>query len=239
LRLLYLSYPMLEFQRKFYKDDLSFLWHYMPESDSITKKPVFLAEPQKFTPLQPESLFECGAKDKFVLEIGSGKGAFLCQYAENFPDACILGAEWDAYCASFTAKKLAGLGVKNAAVMRGDLFYFLRDLVPAGSIDEIHMYFPDPWPKRRQRKNRLVLRESFLEQVRRVLKPGNRFFYWATDHEEYNTLALQAFEKFPHSKILEKNTAQPTYGIETGFEKKYKKEGRKIYRSVIEIENVL
>ena len=74
-----------------------------------------------------------------------------------------------------------------------------------------------------------------MEQIHRVLKPGQRFFYWATDHEEYNTLALKTFSNFKNAKILEENTAQPTAGIETGFERKYKKEGRKIYRSVIEL----
>jgi tRNA (guanine-N7-)-methyltransferase len=210
---------LIEFQRKFYKDDdLPFLWHYMPI----------------FTRLQPETLFKNGIGKKFVLEIGSGKGAFLCQYAQNFPENRILGVEWDAYCANLTVKKLQKLGLENAAVIRGDLFYFLRNLMPGKSIDEIHMYFPDPWPKRRQQKNRLILREDFLEQVRRVLKPGPRLFYWATDHQEYNSITLRIFRNFPYAKILEENIALPTYGIETGFEKKYKKDGRVVYRSVIE-----
>ena len=183
--------------------------------------------------LQPETLFETKG-EKLILEIGCGKGAFLCQYALSYPQNCILGAEWDVYCSNFAAKKIAKFGLKNAAVMRGDLFYFLRDLMPDASLDEVFMFFPDPWPKRRHHKNRLALREGFLEQIYRVLKPGKRLFYWATDHEEYNSLALEAFRSFPAAKILQENNAEPTHGIETGFEKKYKKEGRKIYRSVIE-----
>jgi tRNA (guanine-N7-)-methyltransferase len=210
---------LIEFRRTFYKDsELPFLWHYIPE----------------FSRVELQSLFETRA-EKFILEIGSGKGAFLCQYALNFPQYCILGAEWNVYCANLTAKKIAKLGLKNAAVMRGDLFYFLRDLVPIASIDEAHIYFPDPWPKRRHQKNRLILREGFLETLCRVLKPGKRMLYWATDHEEYNKYALETFRNFPGAKILEENTAEPTYGIETGFEKKYKKEQRKIYRSVIQL----
>jgi len=215
----------MEFPKKFYKDyELPFLWHYMM---------VFEEQNLPRQILQPESLFETKG-EKLVLEIGCGKGAFLCQYALNFSQNCILGAEWDAYCSNFTAKKIAKLGLKNAAVMRGDLFYFLKDLMPAASIDEVHIYFPDPWPKRRHHKKRLVLREGFLEQIYRVLKTGKSLFHWATDHEEYNVLALEAFRNFPNAKILEENNAAPTYGIETGFEKKYKKEGRKIYRSVVE-----
>jgi len=184
--------------------------------------------------LRPETFFETkGAK--LMLEIGCGKGAFLCQYALDFPQNCILGAEWDLYCSNFTAKKIEKFGLKNAAVMRGDLFYFLRDLMPNASFDEIFMFFPDPWPKRRHHKNRLVLRDGFLEQIYRVLKPGKGLFHWATDHEEYNLLALKAFRSFPAAKILQENDAEPTHGIETGFEKKYMREGRKIYRSVIEL----
>ncbi len=210
---------MIEFLRRFYKDDeFPFLWHYMPALDDLGKPiPGVATVPQ------------------FVLEVGSGKGGFLTEYAQKFPQNYILGIEWDLFCARSTIKKLQKLGIKNAMVIRGDIFYFLRDLMPSNSIDEIHMYFPDPWPKRRQQKNRLILRDGFLEQICRVLKFGKRNFYWASDHEEYNAIALQTFRKFPHAKILEENTAQPTYGIETGFEKKYKKEGRKIYRSVVEL----
>ena len=207
----------------------------MLEIDSISQKPIPLTEPQSFQPLSLEMLFEEKNAEKLVLEIGSGKGIFLSQYAQRFPKSCILGTEWDLFCANLTAKKLNKLGLKNAAVMRGDLFYFLMDLMPGNSIDEVHMYFPDPWPKRRQQKNRLILREGFLGHICRILKSGQRFFYWATDHEEYNSLALKTFRNFPYAKILEENTAQPTAGIETGFEKKYKKEGRKIYRSIIEL----
>ncbi|MCL2207112.1 MAG: tRNA (guanosine(46)-N7)-methyltransferase TrmB [Fibromonadales bacterium] len=198
---------MIEFQHRFYNDsEVPFLWHYMPIRSG---------------------------QSQCILEIGSGKGAFLVQYAQKFPQNFILGAEWDLYCARSTVKKLQKLGLQNASVMHGDLFYFMRDLISNNSIDEVHMYFPDPWPKRRHQKNRLILREGFLEQICRVLKPGQRHFYWATDHEEYNKLALNLFRNFPQAKILEENTALPTYGIETGFEKKYKKEGRKVYRSVI------
>jgi len=214
---------MIEFLRKFYKDDNEpLLWHYMPILDD-SGKPI------------PVGGFEHDC-EKFVLEIGCGKGAFLTQYALKFPQNYILGTEWDLSCAHAAIKKLQKQGLKNAVVMRGDSFYFLRDLMPGNSVDEIHTYFPDPWPKRRHQKNRLILREGFLEQIYRVLKPGKRLFYWATDHKEYNDLALQTFRNFPKAKILEENCAEPTYGIETGFEKKYKKEGREIFRSVVEFD---
>jgi tRNA (guanine-N7-)-methyltransferase len=123
----------------------------------------------------------------------------------------------------------------NATMLRGDVFYFLRDCVKDNTVDAFHMYFPDPWPKERHHKNRL-LRPDFLVEVARVLKPGKRIFYWGTDHKEYNEVALEVFDNFKGCKILERNTAEPTEGIMTGFEKKYRKEGRPIYRSVVEFE---
>lgn len=217
---------MIEFLHKFYQDEsMPFLWHYVHELDE-NSKPIPATDDIRarfIAPMNPT-----------ILEIGSGKGAFLCEYAKRFPDVNILGAEWDLHCANFTAKKIEKLKLKNAFVMRGDLFYFLRDVVQPNSIEEIHTYFPDPWPKRRQQKNRLILREGFLDLLCKALKNGKRNFYWATDHEEYNRLALEVFRNFERAKILIENTAEPTHGIETGFEKKYIKEGRKIYRSIIE-----
>jgi tRNA (guanine-N7-)-methyltransferase len=80
----------------------------------------------------------------------------------------------------------------------------------------------------------LLLRDGFLEIVRKALGGGGRLFYWGTDHAEYNELALAAFDEFSPCKVLERNVAEPTLGIQTNFEKKYRREGRPIYRSVVE-----
>ena len=149
-----------------------------------------------------------------------------------------MGSEWDYTWAAFAVERMTKRGViaqGNAAMLRGDVFYFLRDCVKSNTVDAFHMYFPDPWPKERHHKNRL-LRPDFLTEVARCLKPGKRIFYWGTDHKEYNEIALETFDAFPTCKVIERNTAEPTEGITTGFERKYKKEGRPIYRSVIEFE---
>ena len=67
-------------------------------------------------------------------------------------------------------------------------------------------------------QNRL-LRPDFLTEVARTLKPGKRMFYWGTDHKEYNEVALETFDQFDGCTIIERNTASPTEGIMTGFEK--------------------
>ena len=170
------------------------------------------------------------------IEIGSGKGSFLVEYAQKHPELSLLGSEWDKTWAVFCMDRLIKKKVlDHTQMLCGDMFYFLRDAVPSNSVDAFHMYFPDPWPKERHHKNRL-LRPDFLTEVARTLKPGKKLFYWGTDHKEYNEVALETFDQFDGCTIIERNTASPTEGIMTGFEKKYRKEGRPIYRSLIVFE---
>ena len=167
------------------------------------------------------------------IEIGTGKGSFMVEYAKKYPERCVLGSEWDATWAYYAAERFLKHQLSALRMLRGDVFYFLRDRAPSESVDAFHMYFPDPWPKKRQQKNRL-LRLEFLREVARVFKAGARPFYWGTDHAEYNEVALEIFANTPGVQILQKNCAEPTEGIMTNFEKKYRREGRPIYRSVIE-----
>ena len=174
--------------------------------------------------------------DHIEIEISSGKGGFLVEYGKKHPDYFIMGSEWDLTWARYAADRMMRNKLNaNTAMLRGDVFYFLRDRVQSNTVDAFHMYFPDPWPKERHHKNRL-LREEFLVEVARVLKPGKRIFYWGTDHKEYNAVALEVFDNFQGCKIIERNTALPTEGIMTNFEKKYRLEGRPIYRSIIEFD---
>ncbi|MCL4102343.1 tRNA (guanine-N7-)-methyltransferase [Fibrobacter sp. UWH9] len=211
------------------------LWHYVFRTNG-DRKPIATPDglPHKLD-FDWKDMFPTH-NDHIEVEIGSGKGSFISDYAAKHPDYFIMGSEWDYTWAAFAQRKMDKAGVlNNASMLRGDVFYFLRDCVKDNTVDAFHMYFPDPWPKERHHKNRL-LRPDFLEQVARVMKPGKRIFYWGTDHKEYNEVALEVFDNFPGCKVLVRNEAEPTEGIMTGFEKKYRKEGRPIYRSIIEFE---
>ena len=209
------------------------IWHYVFRTNG-DRKPIKTPDnlPHKLDFNWTDMFPNCNGHVE--VEIGSGKGNFMTDYAERHPDIFIMGSEWDYTWAAFAHERMKKRGVlDNAAMLRGDVFYFLRDAVKSDTVDAFHMYFPDPWPKERHHKNRL-LRPDFLAEVARVLKPGTRIFYWGTDHKEYNEIALETFDAFPTCKVVVRNTAEPTEGIETGFERKYKKEGRPIYRSIIE-----
>lgn len=168
------------------------------------------------------------------LEIGSGKGNFLVEYALKRPEVRIAAIEIEAKYAKYAGDRLLRNGVKNGISLRGDALLFLRDYVPSDSLSAFHMYQPDPWPKERHRRRRL-LRPEFLQEIYRTALPGSRsLFYWSTDFKEYDERAQEMFAETPFLKLLQSD-APPTYGIMTNFEKKYRIEGRPIYRSVVKI----
>jgi tRNA (guanine-N7-)-methyltransferase len=174
-----------------------------------------------------------GQKGPIEIEIGCGKGTFLNHYCENHPDLSFVALEWEAEFAFYSAERLAKRPhLKHARVVLGDAQPFLRDFLPESCAQALHVYFPDPWPKKRHHKHR-TMRPDFLELMRRVALPG-ALFYFGTDHAEYNEAAQEVFAATPWLEMLDRN-APPTEGIMTNFEIKYRAEGRPIYRYVMRI----
>ena len=221
-----------EFQKQLSKSsDTDSLWHLINILKEGTLLPLLTEDgkPDK----KDFSWAEMFSKEQIVeLEFGSGKGGFLVDYATKHPEINVLGSEWDPKWAHYGARRINRNNLENAKLLRGDIFYFVRDYIPDSSLNAAHMYFPDPWPKKKHHKNRL-LRPDFLVELQRVLKPDS-FFYWGTDHQEYNELSVELFENTEFIDVVEKNTASPTDGIMTNFEAKYIEEGRPIYRSVLQ-----
>ena len=183
------------------------------------------------TPLSIEGFF--GKPGPIEIEIGCGKGGFLIEYCERHRDIPFLGLEKEPEIAYFAARRLGKRpALTHARMLLGDAYYFFRDYLPEGSVSVFHMYFPDPWPKKRHRKNRLMT-AVFLEEVRRTAIPG-ALFRWGTDHEEYDREARDAFAASPWLEMVESD-AEPTEGIMTNFEKKYRREGKPIYRCVLRV----
>ncbi len=184
-----------------------------------------------FTPINIEEFF--GKPGPIEVEIGCGKGGFLVQYGENHLDLPLLGLEWEGVIAYGTAQRIAKRPhLKHVRVILGDAYFFFRDFLSDATVQAFHMYFPDPWPKKKHHKNRLMSLR-FLEVVRKKALPDARF-YWGTDHEEYNTAARELFASLPWM-VLETENADPTEGIMTNFEKKYRAQGKPIYRCVYRI----
>jgi tRNA (guanine-N7-)-methyltransferase len=117
------------------------------------------------------------------IDLGAGDGSFAIESASAHPKINFLAIERLKGRAAKIAKKTDRLGLLNLRVLRIDALYALSYLIPAGSVATLHLLFPDPWPKRRHKNNR-ILQEPFLVALKRVLIP-NGFFHFATDDEPY------------------------------------------------------
>lgn len=132
-------------------------------------------------PFDPAVVF--GRHGPLEVEVGSGKGLFLRNAAAANPDVLFLGIELAHKYARYAAAQLAKRGLANAAMIDGDALAFFSQWLADRSAQAVHVYFPDPWWKKRHRKRR-VMNEGFLANVQRALSPGGALHFW-TDVEEY------------------------------------------------------
>jgi tRNA (guanine-N7-)-methyltransferase len=194
---------------------------------------AFLIEPPPMDVQVPFDWALLFGNDRPVdLEVGSGKGLFLVNAATLDPDCNFLGVELSRKYTQLAAMRLARNCVPNAKIWRGDARIVLARLVPASSLRTVHVYFPDPWWKNRHKKRR-VFTESLLNDVERTLKPGGELRI-ASDVEEYFGIIkalVSARERFHEEAVPEPRAPEHTLDYLTNFERKYRIEGRSIYRA--------
>jgi tRNA (guanine-N7-)-methyltransferase len=135
-------------------------------------------------PIKWSELF--GNDHPVELEIGSGKGLFLLNAASTGAAHNFLGVELARKYARLAAERLARRQLANAKIWRGDARLVMGRLVPDASLRAVHVYFPDPWWKKRHKKRR-VFTEELVTQIGRALEPGGALRV-ASDVEEYFTL---------------------------------------------------
>jgi tRNA (guanine-N7-)-methyltransferase len=117
-----------------------------------------------------------------LLELGSGKGRFIISHALAYPGVNHIGVEWTNKYYKFLVDRIGKRGLTNLRVCRDDACRFVMECAPEHSITECHIYHPDPWPKKRHAKRRL-LRPAFLSSLNRAMIP-NGVLYFQTDHPE-------------------------------------------------------
>lgn len=105
------------------------------------------------------------------VEIGSGKGTFLLQEAPNWPGVNFLGMEYEGEFFKYAADRIRRAGLANVKMMCTDASEFVHWRVASNSVDVIHLYFPDPWPKSKHHRRRMI-QDRFLQDCARVLKMG-------------------------------------------------------------------
>jgi tRNA (guanine-N7-)-methyltransferase len=175
-----------------------------------------------FVRLDLRKLF--GNDHRVVLEIGSGKGRFLIGSAIEQPEANFIGVEKSLHYHRVIRERVAKRNLANVRLINHDAFLVLRDMLPAASIDEIHIYFPDPWPRKREQKRRII-RAEVMQEIARVLVPGGSGIY-VTDHREYFEVAAPVIEQFFRT---ERRVPKPDDPARTNYEAKYRAEGREIF----------
>lgn len=167
------------------------------------------------------------------IEIGSGKGTFLVNQAKAYEDIDFLGIEWAGKYYRLAVDRIGRWGLGNVRIIRTDAAYFIDEHIAEESVDWFHIYFPDPWPKKRHHKRRFICKEN-MPNILRCLKVDGRINI-ATDHADYFEQIEEVLsEQVQNSRVrmvgfTRSAGAKDSEFAGTNYERKYIVEGRKVY----------
>jgi tRNA (guanine-N7-)-methyltransferase len=164
--------------------------------------------------LDLETIF--GRKAPLHVDVGCGEGSFLCALAQRLPDKNFLGIERLLGRIRSSARKAASLS--NVRLLQMESSYAVRYLLPPGSVETFYLLFPDPWPKRRHHRRRIVTPE-FLHSVHIALEE-NGLIYIATDHLDYFRKIEEIARATSGFAIAELDVELPPSGFELIFRQK-------------------
>jgi tRNA (guanine-N7-)-methyltransferase len=168
------------------------------------------------------------------IEIGCGRGMFIINSARENPAVNYLGIEKSASFFRILRERVIKSSLENIRLIKGEAGYLLKKFVPENSVSAIHIYFPDPWPKKKHRKRRLI-NNGFLASVASALKKHGSLFI-ATDFQDYfeeivaAARACVAIEELS-CRDLSAETRDPNAAL-TAYERKYLTQGRTIYTAL-------
>jgi tRNA (guanine-N7-)-methyltransferase len=184
-------------------------------------------------PLDLDAVF--GRRAPRVVEVGFGMGETTARIARENPGIDYLGIEVHAPGVGALLRRLADEEIANVRIVQHDAVEVLRDMVPAGSLAGVHVFFPDPWPKKRHHKRRLV-RPAFAELAASRLAPGG-YIHVATDWQEYAEHVLGVLAATPGLRNTAAGFApRPASRPETKFERRGLKLGHGVWDIVFERE---
>ena len=175
----------------------------------------------------------CGRSGPVQIEIGSGKGTFLVSQGRHEPGVNFLGIEWANKYYRYAVDRVGRWDLRNVRITRTDAAHFLAEHVGDGTVAFFHVYFPDPWPKKRHHKRRFIC-DGNMEQMLRCLGTSG-IVNIATDYKEYFEQMQEVIDKQVQAGRAEVIEFIATAGAEdeevagTNYERKYIRDGRKIY----------
>jgi tRNA (guanine-N7-)-methyltransferase len=167
-------------------------------------------------------------KKKVILEIGFGNGEATVSFAKENPDYGYIGAEVHTPGVGRLLCRISEEGLANIRIWHGDVLAFLQTVVPDRFFDGVHIFFPDPWPKKKHNKRRLFS-SSLLALLWNKTSSG-AYVHFVTDWEDYAAWALNAaqssgpFWTNPHQDYAPADSGRP----QTAFESKGLKKNHKI-----------
>ena len=166
-----------------------------------------------------------------VLEIGFGMGETTAQIAAADPETDFLGVEvYTAGCGALL-RRIAEHNLTNLRIIQHDAMEVVRDMIQASTLDRIQIFFPDPWPKARHHKRRLI-RPDFVEELAIRLKPGG-ILHCATDWAPYADVMLEALSASPalqtQSTTPDGFAPRPAYRPLTRFESRGLRLGHDVF----------
>jgi tRNA (guanine-N7-)-methyltransferase len=178
--------------------------------------------------LQPESYVErlpidtlFDAPQPLEIELGAGDGSFLVAWAAQHPGRNFLGVERLLGRLRKIERKIRRAGLLHVRLLRIEARYFLEYMVPLGIVSALHIYFPDPWPKRKHWRNRLI-NDAFTEVVAKALIPAG-VIYLRTDDAPYFAQMQQVFDR--NAKFEAVPTPPELQPVLTGFERGFHARG--------------
>jgi tRNA (guanine-N7-)-methyltransferase len=183
--------------------------------------------------LEPIKIADLFPKPQLLdVELGCGDASFLVDYAKLHPERNFIGIERLLGRLRKLDKKGRRAGLRNVRGVRIESAYFLEYLLPKNSTSALHIYFPDPWPKRRHVKNRLI-NERFPQLAHRVLA-ADGVVYLRTDDKNYFTQMKAVFGASPLFREVE--TPAELSAVRTDFEKDFNARGIETLRAAYRVE---
>lgn len=165
-----------------------------------------------------------------VLEIGFGNGETLVEQAAANPSTDFIGIEVHEPGVGHCLLRAHAAGISNLRLSRHDAIDVLRHQIPDASLRRINLYFPDPWPKKRHHKRR-ILQHDFLQMLSRTIEPGGTF-HIATDWQDYAEQIDELIGSDDSFRLSERRThggGDPLDRSTTRFERRGLQQGHKIW----------